>query len=291
MLSLTAVPVWHHRGLNQPPVAPASRGRAHALRQRFGASSRARLPPCATADPQGETSSTSGASAVAGSGSSATAAGGAAAAVGGGRALLQASEPIDRLRYQAMMLFDHFDADKDGEAARARGACFLCVRCLCACQLTRAALCPNPPWQHTTHSPHPPKNHPGSLIAPEMDAFFAYCRRKVLWSPGLAETLQQVQDALLSALPAGAAWTRDQFVRLIRTQVGGLSLLLFWFLLLFWGVVSGRVGLPASNAWESERARGGTHTGCRRAARAVHAYVRCPRAPAFFEPETPIFDD
>jgi hypothetical protein len=28
---------------------------------------------------------------------------------------MQTAEPIDRLRYQAMLIFDHFDADRDGE--------------------------------------------------------------------------------------------------------------------------------------------------------------------------------
>lgn len=45
---------------------------------------------------------------------------GAAAGLG----VLKAAAPIDRLRYQAMLLFDHFDADKDGRLAPSELAAF-----------------------------------------------------------------------------------------------------------------------------------------------------------------------
>ena len=45
---------------------------------------------------------------------------------GGGSALgvLKAAAPVDRLRYQALLLFDHFDADKDGRLSPQELAAF-----------------------------------------------------------------------------------------------------------------------------------------------------------------------
>ncbi|KAI8466512.1 MAG: hypothetical protein J3K34DRAFT_433633 [Monoraphidium minutum] len=38
--------------------------------------------------------------------------------------VLKAAQPVDRLRYQAMLLFDHFDADKDGALSPQEAAAF-----------------------------------------------------------------------------------------------------------------------------------------------------------------------
>lgn len=61
----------------------------------------------------------------------------AALQAGPGLSMLQSTRPIDRMRYQAKLLFDHFDGDKTGTAqAYAKGdtvkpAGSLCGTCSC----------------------------------------------------------------------------------------------------------------------------------------------------------------
>lgn len=109
-----------------------------------------------------------------GSADAASTSGGASSALGSVD-VLKAAQPVDRLRYQGLLLFERFDVDQDGEL-----------------------------------SPY------------ELQAFFTYASRKLMWSPGLSEILQGVQNGALAGL-AGGACSKERFLQVVRDQVHAVS--------------------------------------------------------------------
>lgn len=88
--------------------------------------------------------------------------------------LLTTAEPIDRLRYQAVLVFDYFDTAKAGR-----------------------------------------------LTAEQVQAFFTWSSRKVSWSPGLSDVLQQEEAKFSQLKQAGSS--REEFIKLVRSQVHAVS--------------------------------------------------------------------
>jgi hypothetical protein len=111
-----------------PPPSRAARTDVGASppRARLRASARPHPQPAEPADaPESGLLSDQAAAAVAAAAAAAVAngAGGGGAKAGGGGLgsvdVLKAAQPVDRLRYQGLLLFEHFDADKDGARAHA----------------------------------------------------------------------------------------------------------------------------------------------------------------------------
>eukprot|EP00879_Flechtneria_rotunda_P013782 GHRR01014395.1.p1 GENE.GHRR01014395.1~~GHRR01014395.1.p1 ORF type:complete len:371 (+),score=114.23 GHRR01014395.1:49-1161(+) len=93
---------------------------------------------------------------------------------GSGLTVLTSTDPVDRLRYQAILMFDQLDQGRTGR-----------------------------------------------LLGQDLQQFFTACSRKVSWSPGLSEVLQQVEANCSPLIAAGC--NREEFIRVIRMQVHAVS--------------------------------------------------------------------
>jgi hypothetical protein len=133
---------------------------------------------------------------------------------GGGVPLLTAAEPIDRLRYQALLIFAHFDGASAGRLSAEQVQQFFTWS-------SRKVGCVT--WSITiSRLVVPLFQQPGSSVVSMLRAETRACVSlalplQVSWSPGLCEVLQQVEAKFAPLKAAGCS--KEEFIKLVRAQV------------------------------------------------------------------------
>jgi len=145
-------------------------------------------------------------------------------------ASLQQAVPVDRLRYQALLVFNYFDTDRDGAflffapPAPGRRCCHDARR-----PPPSVSLITKKPKTHQTNPIPTTSTKTGVLNAAEYAAYSRYAANKAPWAPAVGAALAAAAAPLLpppaAAGPPGGSGRvgREAFVSIVRAQLARVS--------------------------------------------------------------------